>query len=130
MQVNGKIIEILDNNRAKVEIKRTSMCGENCASCGGCSMQTSVIIAECDDNIEINDEVFLEMSNSSFFKLSFYVFILPLLIIIISYQLMTFFNLFISDAITALLSFSMGITVFLGFIIYSRKLKMPKCYKV
>ena len=128
MQVNGKVTGVLKNNRAMVEITRASACGENCVSCGGCSEKKSTIIAEFDGDIEINDEVFLEMSNNKFFKLSILIFILPILSIIVFYQILTFF---IANAdIVALLSFFIGISIFLGFILYSRRLKMPKCSRV
>ena len=128
MQVNGKITEILNNNRAMVEITRASACGENCVSCGGCSEKKSTIIAEFEGEMSVNDEVFLEMANNKFFKLSILIFIFPILAIIIFHQILAFF--ITNTDIVALLSFFIGIVVFLGFIIYSRKLKMPKCVRV
>ena len=125
LKVNGKIIDILEHNRVKVEIMRASACGEHCVSCGGCSIKASAIVAECNENVAVNDEVSIEMPDNKVFLLSISLFILPLLSIIISHYILEHF--IDNMDIIALLSFFTGIMVFLGFALYSRRLKTPKC---
>ena len=127
MKKDGKIIEILDKNLVKVEIIRTSACGESCQSCGGCPIKSSTIIAENEDNCGINDEVCLEINNDKFFYLSFAIFIFPILSIIFAYILLR--NFIPNDDFAAISAFLMGVAVFVAVVMFSKKVKMPKCYK-
>jgi positive regulator of sigma E activity len=134
VEVKGKIVEILDNGQVKVEITRIPSCGNGCGNCAGCGLGgrdgvksangVSVIIAE-NDGFQNGDEVTLSIGNEKFFVLSFALFILPVLAVIIFYLILR--NFITNDGVAAILSFIGGAAVFIGFTIYSRRLKMPKC---
>jgi positive regulator of sigma E activity len=124
MQVSGKVVEIYNNNTAKVEIIRNSMCGEHCSGCSGCSLTSSTIIVENSCNAQKNDEVLIITGKNRVLSLSFLTFILPLLSIVVFYKIMM--NFALNENIVALLSFLGGIVVFIGITLYFKKLKMPK----
>lgn len=124
MQINGKVVEIYNNNTAKVEIKRNSMCGDNCQSCSGCSLKSSTIIVENSCNAKKNDEIFVITGDNKVLTLSVLTFILPLVSIVVFYKILE--NFALNENVVALLSFLGGIVVFIGITQYFKRLKMPK----
>ena len=85
MEQIGEVVE-LRGRQALVRIKRTSACGENCASCeGGCKPTSSVIIATNGISAKVGDTVKLQMNSAAFMLLAFIGYILPIIICIITY---------------------------------------------
>ena len=92
----GKVVE-LKEGYAKVEIKRATSCGENCANCGGCESTSSYTDVLNDINAQIGDTVKIETDTNRVLLASFIVYIIPLLFFI--------FGLIISGLLCAALFF-------------------------
>ena len=85
MEQIGEVVE-LRGRQALVRIKRTSACGENCASCeGGCKPTSSVITATNGISAKVGDTVKLQMNSASFMLLAFIGYILPIIVCILTY---------------------------------------------
>ena len=81
----GQVVE-LQGKSAIVRVRRTSACGENCASCGGgCTPTSTTLKAVNGLNAKIGDMVKVEMSSGAFVLLAFIGYILPILIAIGAY---------------------------------------------
>ena len=85
MEQIGEVVE-LRGRQALVRIKRTSACGENCASCeGGCKPTSSVITATNGISAKVGDTVKLQMNSAAFMLLAFIGYILPIIVCILTY---------------------------------------------
>lgn len=81
----GQVVE-LQGKSAVVRVRRTSACGENCASCGGgCTPTSTTLKAVNGLNAKVGDMVKVEMSSGAFVLLAFIGYILPILIAIGAY---------------------------------------------
>ena len=81
----GQVVE-LQGKSAVVRVRRTSACGENCASCGGECFPTSTTLKAVNGlNAKVGDMVKVEMSSGAFVLLAFIGYILPILIAIGAY---------------------------------------------
>lgn len=87
MKTTGTVTEIVDEINAKVKIKRSSMCGHDCASCGGCGNANSdiEIIAENAAGAEAGQQVEIESKTGLIVGLSFLTYIIPVAALIIFY---------------------------------------------
>lgn len=82
MEKLGQIIS-RKGNMAKVEIRRTSACGEKCGSCsGGCSSSGVYIEAENPLGGERGQFVKVEIETRTVMKAAFLAYILPLIMLI------------------------------------------------
>lgn len=70
MTNTGIITEIKDN-KAKIKVVRSSACGSNCQSCGGCELKDHFIIAdiktEFDYSPKVGDKVIINLDNRTFY---------------------------------------------------------------
>ncbi|MEJ8554210.1 SoxR reducing system RseC family protein [Tepidibacter sp. Z1-5] len=83
MENIGKIIETKDNF-AKLEVRRTSACGEKCSSCkGGCSTTGIYINIDNTINAKPGDFVKIETETKSIMKVAFIVYLFPLFMLIL-----------------------------------------------
>lgn len=90
MEQVGIVVE-LKNNNAKVQFKRASACGENCAMCGGCEALNSFVVAKNEINANVGDSVIIETDTKNVLLAAFLVYILPLLLGITTYGLFGIF---------------------------------------
>ena len=121
MEQIGEVVE-LNGKKALVRIQRTSSCGENCAECdGGCKPTSSVVLANNNISAKVGDTVKIEMNSIIFMSMAFIGYILPIIVCIATYFIVSSFtdNIVIADA-SAILSL---IAVLLIFFIID---KMPK----
>lgn len=85
MLQTGVIEKLHYNNIAEVKITRSSACGDNCASCGLCPGQSSIINAINDINASVGDTVVITMSDKKVLGAAFLVYIVPLIMLIAGY---------------------------------------------
>lgn len=127
MEVKGIVTELLKNNVAKVMIERASACGGNCHNCLNTCGSKSEIFAKYSETLEKGDEVIISERSNKVLMLSILVFMVPLISMIIIYKLcIGFIN---NEETSSLIALFGGIAVFLIFVLYFRRLKMPVCRK-
>ena len=100
MEQIGEVVELRGKN-ALVRIHRVSACGENCASCsGGCKPTSSVTEAVNGVSAKVGDTVKIQMNSLAYMSLAFIGYILPLIICIATYFIVSHFtdNTVIADA--------------------------------
>jgi len=79
----AKVISV-NGQKAKVQIKRSSACGENCAGCkGGCAPINTYVEAVNTVNAVSGQEVEIEMSTKVFMNAIILNYVLPLIMLII-----------------------------------------------
>ncbi|WP_179632023.1 SoxR reducing system RseC family protein [Clostridium peptidivorans] len=67
-------------NAANVMFKRMSGCGDNCASCGGsCEVPPMLLEVENTASAKPGDSVEVLMEDNTFFKFTFFAYVLPLI---------------------------------------------------
>lgn len=109
----GVITKIYDN-KAEIEVKRMSACGENCKGCASsCDVPGHVIVLENNINAKVGDTVEVQGKTSEILKLTMIVYLVPftLMLIGIFSGLKIFKNMGIENYEP--LSFVLGL-VFLG----------------
>lgn len=79
------IVKEVRQSTAIVEIKRSSACGENCASCGLCQNKTMTAEAKNLINAKIGDTVIVETADKKVMNAAFLVYILPLIVMLAGY---------------------------------------------
>lgn len=100
MEQIGEVVE-LNGKKALVRIQRTSSCGENCAECsGGCKPTSSVVEANNSVSAKVGDTVKMQMNSLAFMSLAFIGYILPVIVCIATYFIVSSFtnNVVIADA--------------------------------
>lgn len=122
MTNRGIITKILDNNMAYVEVKRTSACGHDCASCKGCGdgAKINTVIAKNDIGAGIYDEVIISASSNKILKGAMYVYIIPLILFFITYFIFANFSQNIG-ALAGCVGFIIGIIFAIK---YSKKMSI------
>lgn len=126
MEVSGKVLERVNEKHIRVEIVRASACGGNCHSCGSCGGTQSKIIAECTDSVLPGDWVAVSIPSQKFFLLSFLVFVVPLVVIVAGYTLLSGI---LPETGASLAAFFSGVAAFVLIVLAFRRLKMPKAVK-
>ena len=126
MKVSGTVVSRLDEKNILVKIIRSSACGGDCHTCGMCHGGEADIIAECTDLVGEGDEVLVTIPNGKYFSISFVVFFIPLLVIILAFWGC---QQSLSEALSALISVSAGVLVFVMIALLFRRLKKPKATK-
>lgn len=123
MVVLGKVVQDYKNGTVKAEILRVSACGGKCGSCGNSCGSKSYANVKNTDGATVGDVVMIESSGKKVLWLSFAVFIVPLIVIFCLY------NIFIKNSgeiFSSLVAFFGGVAVFLGIVVFFRRLKMPQ----
>lgn len=70
-------------NSANVMFKRTTSCGDNCASCGGgCEIPPMLLEIENTAFAKPGDSVEVLMEDNTFFKFTFFAYVLPLILML------------------------------------------------
>ena len=117
----GQVVE-LQGKSAVVRVRRTSACGENCASCGGgCTPTSTTLKAVNGLNAKVGDMVKVEMSSGAFVLLAFIGYILPILIAIGAYTVARQLS---SDTIVA--DISAVVALVLTLVVFFVLDKLPK----
>ncbi len=84
MEQIGKVIQSA-NGQAEVLVKRQGACGENCASCAGCSFSQKKVFATNLVHARPGDIVKLEIGDRAALWAAFLVYVLPVLLLLLSY---------------------------------------------
>ncbi len=123
MEVLGRVKEKLDENNIKVEILRASACGGKCGECGNtCGSKSYIIVKNC-DGAKKDDVVKIQSDDKKVLGLSFVVFIVPILIIVLFYSYGSY--IIESETLKALFAFLGGVISFLIAVVFFRGLKKP-----
>lgn len=78
------IVESVNGSNVKVRVKRSSACGDNCASCGlNCGGREIVVTAENRAGAKKGDTVEIEMQSSKVLGAAAWVYIVPIIFFII-----------------------------------------------
>ncbi len=72
----GKICE--------VAVVRQSACGENCATCGGCTVSETLVSAQNDVGAKEGDRVLLEIADKAALSAAKTVYLLPIILLLIA----------------------------------------------
>lgn len=80
------MVESTNGNLAVVSVKRSTACGDSCATCSAqCNMRGNKITAKNKAGAMVGDLVTIEMKTSTVLKSAFMVYILPLLMLFLGY---------------------------------------------
>ena len=81
----GRVVSV-SGHLAKIEVRRASACGENCAMCkGGCMPTKHIATAKNTANAKTGDMVRIDTSDKDVLKSAFLVYFLPILILFVCY---------------------------------------------
>jgi sigma-E factor negative regulatory protein RseC len=122
-------IVTLNENMAKVQVKRVSACGESCASCkGGCTPSYIYVDAINDIEAAMGQEVEIEMQTKVVFNAIVLNYGIPLLMLVI--------GIFSGSALAEILHLNVSkdlLGVFLGFVLmtlsYALASQIDKSYR-
>lgn len=127
MEVKGTVTAVYKNKTAKILIERASACGGNCHNCLNTCGSKSEIFVKCHEEIAVGDTVIIAKRSHKVLSISAFVFIVPLIILIILYKIT--FNIYNNEFLSSVTAFFGGVITFLIFVLIFRKLKMPDCVK-
>lgn len=72
------------DHKAKVAIKRSSLCGDKCGSCSGkCEQLEKIVELDNTKDLQPGENVSVEIDNNKVLKAAFLVYIFPLIMLII-----------------------------------------------
>lgn len=86
MREHGFVEEVYAN-RARIRVAKMSACGENCASCGGCTPGERVIEVKNNIGAKAGDRVIAELESGRVLSAAFLAYILPLAVFVAVYLL-------------------------------------------
>jgi len=90
MDKMGRVVST-SGKYAKVEVIRSSACGEKCSSCkGGCTKNASYIQVENTANAQPSQFVMLQVDTKTVMGAAFFAYILPLIMLIVGIAVGTF----------------------------------------
>jgi len=84
MEQIGRVISIT-NGIATVQIRRSTACGDKCASCGGCSATKGNAIVNNQLGAKVGETVRFELDDNKVLLCAFIVYIVPLFALIFGY---------------------------------------------
>lgn len=123
MTVLGRVVENYKNGIIKVEILRVSACGGKCGNCGNSCGSKSYVDVKNKDGATVGDIVMIQSSGNKVLLLSFAVFLVPIIVMCFLYNVLI--NNF-GEIFTSVTAFFCGVAVFLGIVVFFRRLKMPE----
>ena len=113
MRQDALVIRKLSNGMAEVAVTRGTACGSNCGNCESCIYSSELrAIAVNKINADVGQHVVLESKSSTIYKAEFFVYILPLLLMVFCYALsyklgaseaVCIFSSFVALAVSALI---------------------------
>ncbi len=83
------IVRKLEGDKARVFIKRNTMCGDSCATCGLCGDKATVIGADNAVDAQVGDHVMVEIQTQSGLLGAFLAYGVPILIILLGMVMIT-----------------------------------------
>lgn len=116
------IVQSVNGGEVKVIVKRSSSCGDNCASCGlGCGGREIVVTAENRAGAKQGDTVEIEMKSSEVLGAAVWVYMVPVIFFVIGDII--FNNIFHHELIAAAGGFGMMAVIYFAIIVINRKNK-------
>ena len=114
------IVREVSGEYCKVGVRRSSACGDNCATCSAaCKQKESICTAKNTAGAKVGQRVIIEINTEKVLKSAFLVYILPIFVLIAVYLIADSFK-FSYPAIYALASM---IVVFLVLFVRDRHVK-------
>ena len=74
-----------EGENIKIKIRRSSACGESCASCGICGSNDLIISVPNSDGLNVGDIVDIEITDNKILKYAFLIYIVPLVFLLAGY---------------------------------------------
>ena len=116
------IVEAVNGSDVKVRVKRSSACGDNCASCGlGCGGREIVVTAENKAGAKKGDTVEIEMKSSKILGAAAWVYMIPVIFFIIGDII--FNSIFHNELIAAAGGLGTMAAIYIAIIVINRKNK-------
>lgn len=109
---------------ARVEITRSSACGDNCASCGLCPGRSATVEAENRQGAITGDTVIIDMADKKVLGAAFLVYIVPLIALIAGYFAAN--AVFGSEALGIIFGFALMLLTFALLMLADKRIK--HCY--
>lgn len=118
--ISKGIVQSVENNHATVKFYKDSACA-SCSACSGDNKfgQTLSLKLEEGTAVRAGQEITIEIDDGILLKLSFIVYILPAVAMILGYLLLHFLKF--SEGISILGSFSALVITFIGLFFYDKK---------
>lgn len=87
MEQTGRVVGILPNGRAQVEIQRRAACASDCEKCGGCSHPEQTMLVEAPNGCgaKVGEKVVIEAHTASILSIAALVYLMPVLLMIACY---------------------------------------------
>lgn len=125
MEIIGTVIDT-DEKLARVLVKRTSACGENCANChGACESTTVESTAENKKGARVGDVVKIESNDKDVVRAAMFLYIVPILFSIIMATLV--YAIGVADIFVIIISVASFFASFVGIKHFEKKI-VPKAY--
>jgi len=104
------IIKKTFGNQAEVVVRRTSGCGGNCESCGGCSAETAylTVVLKNDVGAKAGDLVEIEAKPQKILKYTFIVYMIPFFMLLMGIFLGVSFFKSVGNSNYEILGFGVG----------------------
>jgi sigma-E factor negative regulatory protein RseC len=119
MKNKGIVIKNNDDDKVTVKVFKDSACS-HCSGCSDGSKFAHEYTFNCKDNLEEGDTVNFEIADSKIMKISFLIYILPVLLLFLMYYLAGFISQV--EGVRVLASFAGIVLYFLIIYIIDRKL--------
>ncbi len=89
MEQTGRIVGLLPDGKAQVEIQRKAACASDCSKCGGCAHpeQTMVVEAPNSCGAKVGDRVVIRARTGSILSIAALVYLIPAVLMIGCYFL-------------------------------------------
>lgn len=111
MYKDGIVVSTKDN-MARVAVMRMSGCGGSCDSCGGCESEEVFVDLPNHVKAKVGDKVKIRANSNMLFKLSFLVYIIPIVLLVLAISLSHSYFMNIGNENYELISFAFGLLAF------------------
>jgi len=122
-----RVTEVLKKGLCKVEMKRESACGGNCASCGGCASADETVIALAVNaaGAAVGETVIVETRGKDIYSIAALVYLVPVILMIAGYiAASALFDFSSAPGIGSAVGFATGVLIA---VLYGKK-KKEKIY--
>lgn len=94
MTQQATVIQIIDAQNVRVRIHRTTSCGHDCSSCGGCGITAAPVEVEVKNSVgaELFDLVTVESKTSQVIGLATMVYLIPIVLLFGLYAIAAAFS--------------------------------------
>ena len=117
--IKSGIVDSIENSKITIKIERDSSCGDNCAMCNACPGKEMFITTYTKENFNVGDYVRLETNTSLILLSAFLVYILPIILLIVGYVIISLY-----------FGLALMVISFIILFIYDKKINIKHMVKV